>query len=296
MNTEGTKERRTKLGPPPLVTVIVPVYLEWERRTLCLPAPNRPPVPDDKFEIIVVNNEAIPRTLEELPPNARLIHEPHPGSYTARNAAVAESRGRYLAFTDSDCIPDADWLKNGLDALIEHPATRIAGRVEIFREKDSSYLAYVYDLHTAFRQDRTVAKWSACATANMMVERAVFDRVGPFYHRFSGGDFEWNLRAKAVGIPIVFAKDVVVEHPARRDLRAIIRKHRRKAGSQLDAKVYRFVLGRMISPLRQVARLRREGVPWGTVLLITTVYSTAALAEILEFGLVRSGIKKPNRS
>ena len=49
----------------------------------------------------------------------------------ARNAAIAASTGEYLAFTDSDCVPDPGWLAAGVAALddgadLAHGPTRPA--------------------------------------------------------------------------------------------------------------------------------------------------------------------------
>jgi glycosyltransferase involved in cell wall biosynthesis len=39
------------------------------------------------------------------------------GAVMARTAGVAASKGRFLAFTDSDCVPEPQWLASGVAAL-----------------------------------------------------------------------------------------------------------------------------------------------------------------------------------
>src|SRR6188472_4377388 len=39
------------------------------------------------------------------------------GAVAARQAGVAAARGRILAFTDSDCVPDPGWLEAGVAAF-----------------------------------------------------------------------------------------------------------------------------------------------------------------------------------
>ncbi|HEV2866503.1 MAG TPA: glycosyltransferase [Allosphingosinicella sp.] len=280
---------------PISVSVIIPVYRDWDRLALCLDALAAQTLKAGEFEVILVNNEPEPREHGALGPNVRLIHEPRPGSYAARNAGVRRSSAPALAFTDSDCVPDPAWLESALAALAEHPEARITGPIDVFRDPGASYYAFVHDRNIEFLQRQYVAT-GACATANLIVSRVQFDRVGPFREAFSGEDFAWNQRAQAAGIPILFVEGVKVGHPARKDLRAIFNKRRRKAGSRVDTPAYRFVLGRLRPPVRHFARLRRERVRWPEALTALGIHWCGSLVEIAEFSLIRLRLKQPNRS
>src|ERR1041385_9155423 len=111
----------------PDVSVVIPVLGDAERLALCLDALDRQTLPANRFEVIVVDNasdrdEAIAAVVAEHAPRFRLLHEPRPGSYAARNRAIADARGTIIAFTDADCIPRPDWLERGIAAL--HAAPR----------------------------------------------------------------------------------------------------------------------------------------------------------------------------
>jgi hypothetical protein len=70
-------------------------------------------------------------------------------------------------------------------------------------------------------------------TANLLVRRDVFLRVGPFDGTLlSGGDREWSMRRAAIGASLHYAPDVVVRHPARKTLAQLISKRRRTAGGE----------------------------------------------------------------
>src|SRR5690606_27513958 len=47
-----------------------------------------------------------------------------------------------------------------------------------------------------------------------------------------GEDFGWNKRASDLGIGLVYGEDVVVKHPARRDLKELVSKKRRVVGGK----------------------------------------------------------------
>ena len=276
------------------ISVIIPVYRDLPRLALCLDALTRQSLPPECFEIIVVDNAPQPHVPpESLPANTRLIHEPTPGSYVARNAGVAASRAPHLAFADGDCIPDEQWLENGLAALRAYPGSRITGPVTIFRERGGGHYAHMHDLNIAFPNRRYVAS-GHCVTANLLVARTVFDQVGPFDHCLSGGDARWGRKAAAAGVPIRYEDDVSVRHPARRSVREIFRKSRRTAGSSpRDA---RFFLKIMKPPISSIARFRREGLSRAEALIVFSIFWASRLIQAQEFSLVRLRLKRPNRS
>jgi len=218
------------LGHLPFVSVIVPVYRDWASLAQCLDALSRQSYPQTAFEVIVANND--PRS--EVPPavrerDVRILDQKIPGSYAARNKAVEHASGEILAFTDSDCTPAEDWLERGVDRLL-HGSERLAGRVVLTFGSDRLTWAEIYEKAYAFRQEENAAQGTS-VTANLLVWRRIFERVGPFDATLlSRGDTEWGLRASAAGVGIDHAPDVVVYHPARTTLRELLAKRRRLAG------------------------------------------------------------------
>lgn len=217
------------------ISVIIPTYHDWRRLQLCLNELDKQTMSKDRFEVIVVNNDPDdePPTSLHLPDNARLICEAKPGSYAARNAAIAVARGDIFAFTDSDCIPYSDWLESGYHALISGSHQRIGGRVELFYLSDRLTLAEIFEKTFAFPQQR-YTEAGAAVTANMMAYKTLFEKVGLFNESLlSGGDIEWGKRAFELEFPIVYAEDATVKHPARYKLSELFKKHRRVITGQV---------------------------------------------------------------
>lgn len=288
----------------PIVSVIIPVYRDWERLSLCLEALSRQTLGRERIEIIVANNEPEPRTAPgPLPPNARLIHEPKPGSYAARNSALQIAAGQVVAFTDSDCVPEPQWLERALAIIAERPGTRVTGPVTIFREPDTSQWAFVYEYHTAFKQ-KAQAALGRCATANLIVSRSVFDTVGAFNEALaSGGDTEWGERAHRAGVPILYDEAVAVGHPARRTLKEIMKKRRRLAGSIALRKpypTYIYPLALLLPPVlnfsRAVLAFKKGPLRPSEWLILYLVHWLSRIVQAQEFFLVRKGWKQANRS
>ncbi|MCU1692035.1 MAG: epsH 1 [Frankiales bacterium] len=216
----------------PEVTVVVPVAGDRGQLAGTLAALLRQE--HASFEVVVVDNGdndlspvvADLRHASDPTGRVRLVREPRPGSYAARNAGVLAGRGAVLAFTDADCRPRPDWLTRGTAALAaaDGPAF-VGGRVAMVRESRRRPTApELYELVTAFPQAAYVAQGFA-VTANLLVPRDVFDGVGPFDSTLrSGGDRDWGLRATAAGVSGQYGDDVVVEHPCRSSLRELHRK------------------------------------------------------------------------
>ena len=223
----------------PRVSVIVPTYRDWDALAACLSCLRAQSLDPAAFEILVANNNpdaALPADFAP-PPNARVIWQPKPGSYAARNAALREARGAVFAFTDSDCRPEPDWLENALALLDRHgEVDRIGGAVIVTPNGADWTLPELYDRTFGLRQDRYVPRGYA-ATANLIVRRALFERVGPFNEDlYSSGDKEWNLRAQAAGSRIVLGEDVRVRHAARSSFEALKKKRLRVAGGRFRMK------------------------------------------------------------
>jgi len=216
-------------------SVIVPTFQDWPGLQGCLDALAAQTTDADRFEILVASNNPTAEVPEylRLPRNAQVVWQPKPGSYAARNAALAEARGSVIFFTDSDCRPEPDWIAAGLRRLAADPAvSRIAGRVVITPAAEHWTPAEIYDRIFGLQQERYAGHGYA-ATANLVARRIVFDAVGTFDESlYSSGDKEWNSRATAAGDRIVFADEVRVRHQARGSYAEHARKRARVVGGK----------------------------------------------------------------
>lgn len=108
-------------SPAPLVSVVIPAYKVEHFIALTLRSVYKQTVTD--LEIIVVNDGSPDRTGEvlaqETDPRLRVINQPNGGECVARNRGMAEARGKYIAFLDSDdaWLPDhLEWAVRFLEA------------------------------------------------------------------------------------------------------------------------------------------------------------------------------------
>lgn len=278
---------------PPRVSVIVPVRDAAGHVARCLEALCAQTWPADRLELLVVDDGSVDETrgrVRDYP--VELLTERGVGSpYAARNAGIARASGEILAFTDSDCTPDKQWVERGVAALVSEAADLVGGRVR-FRVSAPARGAEVVDALNNLDHDRSIPERGEAKTGNLFVHRRVLLDVGDFdAERRSGGDVELTRRAVGAGYALVYAPEAVVEKPARR-LLPLLRKQLRVGRGQLrlwreqgvtDGEILRRTL-RCLLPQRPGhlrAEIRRRGpeavdVSWPRVWLAAWA---AALAE-----------------
>jgi cellulose synthase/poly-beta-1,6-N-acetylglucosamine synthase-like glycosyltransferase len=111
--------------PPPLeqaprVSVVICAYNAERTMDACLTSLRTLNYPD--YEIVVVNDGSTDQTLaiserhqkayaaDPKAPPLRIITQENKGLSVARNVGAAAASGEIVAYTDSDCVPDPDWL------------------------------------------------------------------------------------------------------------------------------------------------------------------------------------------
>lgn len=216
------------------VSVVIPVYNDRLRLERCLTALQNQTYPD--FEILVVDNrstENIYSVCEKFP-NVAYLFESAPGSYAARNRGIEYAQGDVIAFTDSDCIPDVDWLVQGIVALQCDPGIGlVGGRIEFFFKGKQPTVAEYIDSICYLQQRTYIIRDHYAAGANLMVLRKVIDQVGGFDDRLlSLGDKEFGQRVYNADWLLAYAPNAVVLHPARPHLKALLTKLRRQIRAQ----------------------------------------------------------------
>ncbi|MCC8409599.1 glycosyltransferase family 2 protein [Mucilaginibacter sp. UR6-1] len=275
----------------PYITIIIPTFNDWDRLALCLGALAGQTYPVDRFEIIVANNNANDKVPDgyDLPGNCKVITESKPGSYAARNAALKIAKGEILGFTDSDCIPYANWISTAVNHFNNHPQCyRIGGSVELFYQSAKLTKAELYESVFAFNQERYVNVEGTSITANMFTKKEVFDAVGVFDDTLmSGGDYEWGVRALKGGFGIDYVPELIIKHPARHDLKEIANKARRVGGGQAG-----FQENKKVSKLGYMIRFVKEVRPTGgDIRYILKKGKNLSLSQKLDVFFVRYYLK-----
>ncbi|QDV43148.1 4,4'-diaponeurosporenoate glycosyltransferase [Stieleria neptunia] len=196
-----------------LVTVVVPARNEEERIGDCLRALENQSLPRQQYEIVVVDNGSTDGTRAAVARStARLLEEPKPSAYHARNLAIRSTDSEWLAFTDADCIPHRDWLENLLASASINDAWIVGGLTRYDIVNDNLGNRLLCETHQPDQLRETIESYHCVAGGNMFVRRAAFEQLGLFRVVRSGSDIEFSKRLAAAGFPSVFAENAVVRH------------------------------------------------------------------------------------
>lgn len=212
----------------PTVTVVVPHFNDLLRLDQCLARLERQTFPRDRFDVLVADNgspqggEAVDAVIAG---RATLVTAPEKGAGPARNAGVSAARGDILAFTDADCLPQDDWLAEGVAALAGYDL--VGGKMTVLvKDPARPSPAEAFEAVFAFDNETYVTRLGFTVTANLFCPRALFDRIGGFKTGVSE-DLEWSHRARDAGFRLGYAAKAVVGHPARVSWAELIGKWRR---------------------------------------------------------------------
>ncbi|OJX30065.1 MAG: hypothetical protein BGO86_05860 [Chryseobacterium sp. 36-9] len=213
-----------------LVSVIIPTYKDWDRLKLCLDALYSQSYDQEQFEILVVNNDpndSFNQNFAFLNKNVTFLDEKKTGSYAARNKALTVATGKYVGFTDSDCIPDKNWIKNAVKIFENKPEVdRIGGKIKLFYPNKNVSIADLYDETYAFPQ-KDYVEGGFAVTGNLFVRMKVLDNNYFDEELESGGDLKWGLNSTKKGFSIVYSPDVLINHPTRSTVEELVRKMKR---------------------------------------------------------------------
>ena len=207
-----------------LATVIIPSYNQKHVIFDALESVLRQKT-DFDYEIIVVEStgDDTAERVRQRYPTVKVIElrqRAYPGA--ARNEAIRAARGRYLAFTDTDCVVDENWLQRLVDShrrgykvvggMVRNGTPKsIAGTVDYLLEFNDLIKPYETTDNTHF------------GTCNLSIEKEVFANHGMFIDQVKGSDSLYCRRIKEKGEELFHQPQAVIWHRNRTDWKKILK-------------------------------------------------------------------------
>ncbi|WP_020533008.1 glycosyltransferase family 2 protein [Flexithrix dorotheae] len=198
-----------------LISVIVPTYNRCSLLCELLNSLLHQSLLSHQFEVIIVDDGSIDdtqKTVKEFQGkmfNLVYLEQTNKGPAAARNHGASQAQGKYIAFTDDDCIPESTWLENAVEAISQPNIDGIQGKTFTDQRK----------VRPLTHQIDNQKGHPAVPTCNLIVDRKLFLKVGGFDEEFpfphnEDADFAW--RFKEIG-NIIFNDKVSVFHPPRKE-------------------------------------------------------------------------------
>jgi len=214
-----------------MISVIIPHLDQAEGLRRCLASLRSQERLSQPVEIIVVDNgsKVMPVEVCSAFDGVTLLLQSTPGPGPARNLGVSRAVGDTLAFIDADCIADAGWLWQIERCFSENAEIAIlGGDVRIAcQDRRRLTLLEAYESVFAYRMKEYIAKQGFTGTGNLAVRADVFEAVGPFGGIEIAEDRDWGQRALRLGYRTHYCPDMIIYHPARRNLAELAQKWQR---------------------------------------------------------------------
>lgn len=195
----------------PTISVVIASYNQAQTIKSCLQSVLKQKT-KVKYEVIVVDSSSngAYRIAKSFVPHIKLIRRNRRTSWgKGRNIGIDASKGRIIAFTDTDCIVSDKWIENIYRA---HKSYHVVGGPVLNGNPWNIFGWILFFMEfvefTSFKT-RIVSNLPGCNTS---YKRSVFSKYGYFpANQWSGlfDDFLFNAQIKE---KILYSKDITVAH------------------------------------------------------------------------------------
>lgn len=197
------------------ISVIVPVFNAATSIEGVLRAIDQQDI-QEPYEIICVDDGSSDDTAAIIKkfPHVIYCYQTNAGPAAARNAGARLARGEFLAFTDSDCFPQHDWLSQLMKSFSSLNVAVVCGSYGIANA--SSRLARGVHREILYRHQHLMPDYpKAFGGYNFCVKKNIFWQAGGFnesYRRASGEDNDLSYKILEQGGVIFFNRQARVDH------------------------------------------------------------------------------------
>ncbi|CAK8714330.1 Glycosyltransferase 2-like domain-containing protein [Candidatus Electrothrix laxa] len=199
----------------PDFSVIVPAWNAEKHLALCLRSLTQQTLSEDSYEVILVDDGSTDQTAEIARRFPVVYHyQENQGPAVARNAGVFLAKGALIFFTDSDCVPDPNWLEEMAAPFARPEVVAVKGAYRTEQKEIVARFAQVeFEERFSMLEQRESIDMIDTYAAGFRKE--IFLGSGGFDARFpeaNNEDTELSYRMAAQGYTMVFTPRAVVRH------------------------------------------------------------------------------------
>ena len=211
---------------PLIASVVVPVYNAENTIRDCIHSLLELNYPKEYLELIFINNASTDGTaniLNQYSDKIKIFYEENRGAAAARNKGILNASGEVIAFTDSDCIVEKDWLQNIVNPLKDEGIGIVGGKILSKRpcNKIEEFGEVIHDHYKAINE----FKPAYVITMNWASRLSVLKEVGSFDESFIRyyEDVDLSLRISQAGYRFVHKPEAIVYHENEKNFSGLFR-------------------------------------------------------------------------
>ncbi len=213
----------------PSVAIIVPCYNEEKSISSTIASLRSLDYPQDKLEIIVVDDGSRDRTLEiakesETDPRVRVFHKENGGKHTAMNFGLAQTNAELIGCLDADSVVASDGLLRVVPVFDNKKVAAVTPGIHV--KETSNMLQHMQNVEyrlSVFNRFMLAALGSAFITPGpfSIFRASIVRELGGWRYGYSTEDMEMALRMQQAGYLIGNAPKAVVHTGTPRTIRQL---------------------------------------------------------------------------
>jgi len=198
------------------ISVVIPAYNASSTIKKCLDAVVSQDF-KDTYEIVMVDDGSKDNTAEIVKKykKVKYIFQKNAGPATARNKGWENSNGDIIVFTDSDCVPEKDWLSEMVKPFEKEKSIGAVGGAYGKTINNESKLATLIGEEIKFRYKNIGNYTDAHGSYSLAVRKEILEKVNGFNESYPVATAEdWDLCYKItkLGYKIYFNKKAKTGH------------------------------------------------------------------------------------
>ena len=154
------------------------------------------------FEVIIVDDNSSDNTSKVIKSVKYFLNIDNQGLASLRNFGIEKSKGRYIFFTDSDCMPTKNWIEEGMKILINEKYAGVEGKTIAENQNFGASQHFVENYNGGQYQTCNIAY-----KRKYLIECDMFNEK----YKIAYEDIDLAIRIKKIS-PIIFNSDMLVLH------------------------------------------------------------------------------------
>jgi len=196
-------------------SVVIPAYNAGRSLPDTLAALKQQTISHDEYEVIVIDDGSTDDTADAVRRfSVNCIGQPNRGPAAARNHGARIAKGDIILFTDADCSPDRDWLRQMALPFQNEKTIGVKGAYRTNQKALAARFAQAefedrYDLLVKADAIDMVDTYSAAFRKDIFIKIGLFDESFPVANN---EDTELSYRMCTAGYRLEFNPKAIVYH------------------------------------------------------------------------------------